>query len=115
MIRQHIEDLFSQVCTNGYFVFDRELTTFTPYLFPGSGLSSIVAPFFTDIDVSGGVGQIKYEIHNTATSEHLLTNVSNLINEHVGAEFSGEWLLIAEWKDVPAFGQSLDNVSYQYL
>ena len=96
-------------------MFDRRLSLYAPYLFPGSGLHSIVAPFFTDTDISGGVGRIRYEIHTNATSQHLLSNVNNLINEHMGTEFSGEWLLIAEWNDVPAFAQPLDNVSYQYL
>ena len=105
----------SQVSTNGYFAFDQALTIHVPYLFPGSGLYSLVAPFFTDIDISRGVGQIRYEIHTTATSEYLLSNVSTLINEHMGMEFNGEWLLIAEWRDVPAYGQSLDIVSQQYL
>ena len=96
-------------------MFDQVLTTPVPYLFPGPGSYSLVAPFFTDIDISGGVGQIRYEVHTTATSEDLLSNVSMLINEYMGTEFSGEWLLIAEWRDVPAYGQSLNIVSHQYL
>ena len=111
----HIRHFLSQVSTNGYFVFDQELITYEPYLFPGPDPHSLVAPFFTDIDISRGVGQISYEIHTTATSEYLLSNVSMLVNEHTGAEFSGEWLLIAEWRDAPAFGQSLNIVSHQYL
>ena len=107
-------DIFlSQVCTNGYFVFDHVLTSFIPYLFDGFDTYSLVAPFFNDIDISRGVGQIRYEIHTTASSEYLLSNVSKLINEHTGMEFSGEWLLIAEWRDAPAFSQPLDIVSYQ--
>ena len=102
-----------QVCTNGYFVFDHELTSHRPYLFDGFDTHSLVAPFFTDIDISRGVGQIRYEIHTTATSEYLLSNVSKLINEHTGKTFSGEWLLIAEWRDVPAYSRSTDIVSYQ--
>ena len=94
-------------------MFDHALRSWTPYLFPGSGQNSLAAPFFTDIDISEGVGHIRYEIHTNASSEYLLS-VSTLINEHMGTEFSGEWLMIAEWRDVPAFGQSLNIVSYQY-
>ena len=100
------------MCTNGYFVLDHVLMSFTPYLFPGYGTYSLVAPFFTDINIRR-VGQVRYEIHTTATSEYLLSNVSKLINEHTGIEFSGKWLLIAEWRDAPAFAQPLDIVSYQ--
>ena len=99
------------MCTNGYFVLDHVLISWNPYLFPGYGRYSLVAPFFTDIDIGSGVGQVRYEIHTTTTSEYLLSNVSKLINEHTGMEFSGEWLLIAEWRDAPAYSQPLDIVS----
>ena len=101
------------MCTNGYFVLDHVLISWNPYLFPGSGRHSLVAPFFTDIDIGLGVGQVRYEIHTTTTSEYLLSNVNKLINEHTGMEFSGEWLLIAEWRDAPASARRLDIVSYQ--
>ena len=70
---------------------------------------SLVAPFFTDTDISYGVGQIRYEIHTTATSAYLLSNVSKLISEHMETDFSGEWLLIAEWRDAPAYGDFYDQ------
>ena len=97
----------------GYFVLDHVLISYIPRLFPGYGRYSLVAPFFTDIHIRSGVGQVRYEIHTTTTSECLLSNVNKLINEHTGMGFSGEWLLIAEWRDAPAFARPLDIVSYQ--
>ena len=101
--------------TNGYFVIDNPQSLY-PFLYdwPYSFVNhSLVAPFFTAMDISRGVGRIRYEIHTIASSEYLLSNVSKLINEHMGMEFSGEWLLIAEWRDAPAQYMPLHIVSYQ--
>ena len=101
--------------TYGYFVLDNVHLLY-PFLFHDPYYSvtySLVAPFFAAMDISRGVGRIKYEIHTTGTSEYLLSNVSKLINEHTGMEFSGEWLLIAEWRDAPAHYLPLHIVSYQ--
>jgi len=65
------------------------------------------------MNIGLGVGQVRYEIHTTATSEYLLSTVNKLINEHTGMEFSGEWLLIAEWRDISRFASQLDIVSYK--
>ena len=64
----------------------------------------MVAPFFTDIDIRFGIGQINYEIHTTATSASLLSQVNFIINEHAQTDFNGVWLLVATWDDVPPFG-----------
>ena len=60
------------------------------------------ATYFTDIDVSG-LGQIDYEIHTTATSQSILTQVNSLISEHKQTQFNGEWLLVATWDGVPPY------------
>ena len=64
----------------------------------------MVAPFLFDIDISGGVGQIDYEIHTVTTSQSILSEVNSLINEHTQTEFNGEWLLVATWDNVPPYG-----------
>ena len=66
----------------------------------------MVAPFLFDIDISGGVGQIDYEIHTVTTSQSILSEVNSLIYEHTQTEFNGEWLLVATWDNVPPFGDN---------
>ena len=61
----------------------------------------MVAPFFTDIDITSGVGQINYEVHTEATSLSILSRVNSLINHHAQTEFNGVWLLVATWDGVP--------------
>ena len=60
-----------------------------------------MAPFFTDIYISSGVGQINYEVHTENTSQSLLSRVNSLINHHAQTEFNGEWMLVATWDGVP--------------
>ena len=70
---------------------------------------SLVAPFFTDIDILTEVGQINYEVHNETTSQSILSRVNSLINLHAQTEFNGEWMLVATWDGVKHFG--ISNVS----
>ena len=74
-------------------------------------IRTIVAPFFTDIDIRGGVGNIEYEVHTNTTSETILSQVNELINNCSGKNFSGEWLLVTSWEDIPLFSKNPNNVS----
>ena len=93
---------YSQVGTNGYFTFNE----FSGYFIDGNDSVALVAPFFTDIDISQGVGRIDYEIHTEATSEAILHEVNSLVNEHAQTEFNGKWMLVATWDDVPPYGDT---------
>ena len=97
-----------QVGTNGYFTF-QYFTGFSPFIFNENTTQSLVAPFFTDIYISDGVGQIYYEIHTVTTSQSILSEVNSLINEHTQTEFNGEWLLVATWDNVPHISNNSVN------
>ena len=92
-----------QVGTNGYFTFE-EYTGYTPFLFDSRRNESLVAPFFSDIDISSGVGEINYEVHTEFTSKHLLSQVDSVISEHAHTNFTGKWMIVAEWDGVPQYG-----------
>ena len=98
-----------QVITNGYLSFGTSYIDFIPQLFP-EGRQFLVAPFWADIDVSRGVGDIRYEVHTTSSSGSFLTDVSDFISNVTGSQFTGHWMLLVEWNDVPHFGTSLDLV-----
>ena len=102
--------LFLQVGENGYFTFNG-FSGFSPFFFHEGSLP-LVAPFFTDVDTSVGVGEVEYEVHTEATSRTILSDVSNLINNCTGKQFIGTWLLVATWEDVPAYGEDPTVVSY---
>ena len=96
---------YLQVHTNGYFTFDG-YDDYSPYDF-GTENRSLVAPFFSDIDISSGRGQIRYEIHTEATSMEILSKVNQLIQNCTGKHFRGNWLLVATWEDTPWYGETI--------
>jgi hypothetical protein len=97
-----------QVATNGYFSFGQKRTSLeTPAPFSGSDtLEYIVAPYWSDINTRS-VGSVSYEIHTNQTSLSLLHKVSKYIREKEENQFSGTWMLVAEWNSVsrPGMGQ----------
>ena len=96
---------FLQVGTNGYFSFTG-FSGFGSFLFNENTTLPLVAPFFTDIDISGGIGGIDYELHTEDTSQSILSQVDSVINDHAGTNFNGRWMLVATWDNVPPFGDS---------
>ena len=73
-----------------------------------------MAPFFTDIDISFGIGQIIYAVYNDTIPEGILSSVNSVINEHMLTDFKAEWLLVATWENVPEYGSDSSNVRSQY-
>lgn len=83
----------------------------TPSLFPQE-LNFTVAPFWADIDITiGEIGRVYYEVHVGFNESILLDEVSNFISTETGTPFVGEWMLLVEWRNVPAFFQSYELVS----
>ena len=95
--------LLIQVGTNGYLSFDKVFTDYESFEFPGLGHVTLLAPFFCDIDISKGTGRISYEVHKVSQSEAVFAEVNRIVREKMNTEFSGTWLLVAEWRDVPEF------------
>lgn len=107
-----------QVGTNGYFSFDFGFREYDPSNFvprdrtPNPDLPvedmypPIVAPYWLDNDLSSG-GSATYEVH-TSTSRHM-EQVSNFISNRENELFSGVWMLVAQWIDVPLFGRGEGN------
>ena len=86
----------------------RPYTFHHPHLFPGNGLDFIVAPFWSDIDISTGVGSVSYEVH---TASDVLDWVSNVVSQHQQTNFIGRWMILAEWRNVPQHAASTETVS----
>jgi len=103
-----------QVSTNGYLSFGQRINDYSSTLFPHEH-SFLVAPYWADIVVRGGVGAISYEVHTTRNGESaslLLSLVNQFVSHHQRTNFTGDWMLIAEWNQVPAFQVNLARVSY---
>ena len=101
-----------QVSTNGYFSFGEEPIYNTPQRFsPSSPQMYIVAPFWSNTDISNRVWNITYEVHTEGNSQNQISSVSSFISQQQQVRFSGNWMLVAQWNSVPQFRGSLANVS----
>lgn len=120
--------IFTQIGTNGYFSFGTAVNDFSPSLFPAEH-NYLVAPYWADIDISSS-GQISYETYedsgavndgdgsgfsgNSSLPTTPISLISRYISEIEGIQFSGRWMLLAKWDEVPQFGGLTSVVSWQH-
>ena len=98
--------------SNGYFSFE-EFLGCCPTLFPRDSDSRLlVAPFWVDTNIANDdeVGTVGYEVHNDQSGS-FLSQVSEFVSRQQRTSFDGQWMVVAEWRDVPAFGGSTSVVS----
>lgn len=123
LLSMYMYILFIQVVSDGYFSFGA-----TPYVASRTAPFStsyyptyLVAPFWSDTDTSAGrSGKVFYEVFDSAmTSSRMnLELVSSFITQQTGMEFSGTWMLLAEWSKVQQHHGNYDLVStlcYLYI
>ncbi len=92
-------------------LFGRSYPNHSPYIFPGSRFQNyLVAPFWSDNDITRGVSEVSYQVYNNSQSESLFW-VSTYISQQEHINFSGTWMLIAEWKNVPEYRREIKTVS----
>ena len=100
--------LINQVCIDGFISLGLNDPHPKPYDFLNnikydeSIPASLVAPYSAFMEAEGS---ISHEVHTITTSISLLSKVNSLINKHMETQFSGEWMLVAEWKDVVSYRQ----------
>lgn len=68
-----------------------------------------MAPFWTDSDISEGVGEVSYQVYDNSQSESL-SWVSTYVSQQQQINFIGTWMLVAEWRDVPKHQGELTTV-----
>ena len=97
--------------TNGLLSFDTAYNSWFNQPFPGSFFIAsryLVAPFWDDVDIRGGNGQISYEIHE---SGYFLDHISAFVRAQRPSEFQGTWMMVVFWDAVhPYFGASNPEV-----
>jgi len=60
----------------------------------------LIAPFWTDSDITNGVGEVFYRVYEDSEP---LSWVSTYVSQQEQVSFSGTWMLIAEWNNVPQY------------
>ena len=84
----------------------------TPQRFSASSpFTYIVAPFWSNNDISNRIGNITYEVHTTEVSQSQIALVSSFISQQQQVQFNGSWMIVAKWNGVPQFERSLSIVS----
>ena len=101
-----------QVLTDGLFSFtDPPFTGGTPYLYKSTNNATYtVAPFWSDIDTTQ-LGEVTYRVITTATSANTVEEVSAFISRNMSTTFSGTWMIVAEWHEVPMHNTETNMVS----
>ncbi len=83
--------------------FGRSFPSHSPNIFPGTSFYNyLVAPFWSDNDITNGVGQVSYQVYNDSQSE-ALSFVSTYVKQQQHVNFTGTWMAVAEWKGVPEY------------
>ena len=89
--------------SNGLLSFGSGFSDYLSQIFPRSGPPPLIAPYWTDIDLSGGVGDVRYTVYTTENGESYIDQVNEfLANETDG--FIATTILVAQWIDVCPFG-----------
>ena len=90
-----------QVGANGIISFGAGWTSRLPQLFPTNNnitqYGYVVAPFWSDNDLTLA-GNITYQVEEFSSDQ--LTSASAFITDTTNTNFSGTWMLVAQWNDV---------------
>ena len=104
--------LYSSVCqviSNGFISFGHPYPAYVPLLFPIYKNVSVVAPFWSDVDLTGGVGNVYYHVYTDAESRLMFRANKEL--SRLTEDFNTTWLLVATWDRVPGYHRSLTQVN----
>ncbi|XP_051959528.1 sushi, nidogen and EGF-like domain-containing protein 1 [Xyrauchen texanus] len=97
---------------NGYLTFNQSSSEYIPKPFPANGSEDIIAPLWTDIDVSEN-GVIFYQQYSYGS---VLTRASQDINQYFpDLSFHATWVFVATWDKVAYFYHSGTETSFQVV
>ena len=89
-----------QVGTNGIWSFDKAYNSSINVPFSESFPEYVVAPFWDNVNIVGGNGQITYEIHEDG---YFLDQVNSFLQKRRPSSFVGTWMLVAYWDAVAPY------------
>ena len=92
---------------DGYFSLGSTPPSSTLYTFSTSHSYSVVAPFAASISTAS-TGSVRYNTFTTGDTN--INTVSSHIRSELGGSFSGTWMIVADWYNVPQYGGSTVSV-----
>ncbi|XDV44111.1 hypothetical protein PO909_012448 [Leuciscus waleckii] len=100
------------VNNNGHLTFNQPLPEYYPKNFPINGNEDIIAPLWTDVDVSLN-GSISYQQYSNGS---VLTQATRDINQYFPyLNFTATWVLVATWDRVQYLFYSGTEASFQVV
>ncbi|XP_077056397.1 sushi, nidogen and EGF-like domain-containing protein 1 isoform X2 [Siphateles boraxobius] len=100
------------VNSNGHLTFNQSSSEFYVKYFPINGSEDIIAPLWTDVDVSMN-GIISYQQYSNGS---VLTQATQDINQYFPyLSFTATWVLVATWDRVEYFYHSGTETSFQVV
>ncbi|XP_039513569.1 uncharacterized protein LOC120468973 [Pimephales promelas] len=106
--------VYNQLFVNnkGYLTFEEQFYQWYPYDFPAYSTRDIIAPLWTDIDITRK-GSISYR---QVTDGHVLNRASRDVNQYYpNLNFSATWVFIATWDKVPYYGYRRIESTFQVV
>ena len=91
--------------------FGGSFSNFSPQRFP-YGSYPLIAPYWADIDLSSGIGNVRYTVYTTGNiNGDCYVDLVNkfLVNELETDSFTATSMLVAQWIDVCPYGNSRCN------
>jgi fibulin 1/2 len=102
------------VSTNGYISFDRAFASPYPTRFPGFIHTSLVAPFWSDVDIRKE-GNVFYNVYLDTKSSYIERATHEVRRFSRSGSFTARWVLVVTWDRVPNYpdgsGSDSDSLS----
>ena len=92
---------------DGYFSLGSTPPSYAPAPFSPYSSYSVVAPFAASISTAS-TGSVWY--NTFTTGDTTINTVSSHIRSELGGSFSGTWMIVADWYNVPQYGGSTVSV-----
>ena len=94
------------MATNGLLSLNESVVSFTPVPFPTAEVR--IAPFWADVDTTGGLGNVFYRL---TTDQTLLNQAAQIINNaFMSSSFVPQYLAIVTWFEVGYYSEGGDKV-----
>ena len=101
--------------SNGVLSFGNSFYDYYPQIFPYMyGDYPLIAPYWTDIDLRGGVGDVRYTVYTTESGSSYIDEVNKFLDNTENGTFTATMILVAQWIDVCPYGnENCSEVSIQ--
>ena len=78
-------------------------------MFPYFNPYPLIAPYWTDIDLQGGIGNVSYTVYTTDNGSAYIEQMNEFITNTEAVDFTAIMMLVAQWKDVCHFEDDMCN------